>query len=205
MSLLINRIPIARRAIQSGMIVQFDYQRTDGVIKKYTVLVIDPDRKNLHASSAQLHAYELGALDDTEVSRFMLELEVPFVIYPKDRVLEISQLDSLGAYESYKTTFMEAKRAYRTFIVQKILSSYRISIGITNELTKLPNKPIVISNDMSRRSLLQRLETEDSIVDIPEIKEAFRKAKKGRTELDVTISDNAETLQDVLRRGTYEG
>lgn len=191
--------------VKSGMVVEFTYKKENGESKKYKVMVIDPARENLHTKDskepAKLHAYDVSSLDDREFIRFIADLDVPFTLNPAEKELSIAELDSFGAYEAFKTSLKRLDRPYRTFTKSKITSIRKIvleseELGIMKGLP-----PIIISDDTSKRKLLERLEQGLSINDIPEIKVALESGGKStRTKkVQSTSVDQSKPLQDMLR------
>ena len=52
--------------VTSGMIVQFNYTKLNGDSGQYTILVVDPYRKNDRATEYQLHGYDVKDMSDEE-------------------------------------------------------------------------------------------------------------------------------------------
>lgn len=187
------------RSVSTGMIIQFNYQKDSGE-RQYTVLVVDPDRTNPHAQSPQLHAYDISKMDDREFVRFLCELDVPFEINPAEGKLALAQLDSLAVYEAFKASAKRQDRPYRTFTRSKITNIRQVKIGVSQELGITKDLPlIVISDDISKRKLLERLEQGLPINDVPEIKEAVAK-KSTRSRSVLKTTDQTLPLQDILGR-----
>jgi len=58
--------------VESGMMLQFNYTKLSGESSQYTVLVIDPNRKNQRASEPQLHGFIIEDFSDEELLQRIL-------------------------------------------------------------------------------------------------------------------------------------
>lgn len=191
--------------MRSGMVVEFVYKKESGEVKKYKVMVIDPLRQNDHTKNsrepAKLHAYDVSNLDDREFIRFIADLDVPFTLNPAEKELSIAELDTYGAYEAFSTSLKRLDRPYRTFTKSKITNIRKIvleseELGIMKGLP-----PIIISDDTSKRKLLERLEQGLPINDIPEIKMALSAGGRSTRskKIQPTTVDQTKPLQDFLK------
>jgi hypothetical protein len=198
----VNGRMAGRAAMTTGAVVSFTYEKLNGESNKYKVIVIDPARVNKHTEdspeSAKLHAYDITNLDDREFIRFLCDLDVPFKINPAEKELSIAELDSVGVYEAFKTSLKRLDRPYRTFNISKIKEIRRIALeseelGLTKGLP-----PVIISDDTSKRMLVERLEQGLPINDVPEIKKALRGKSKAK-KVQPTSVDQSKPLQDMLK------
>lgn len=196
---------LGKDAMTTGTVIEFVYTKVSGETNKYKVIVIDPARENTHTREskepAKLHAYDITNLDDREFIRFICDLDVPFKINPAEKELSIAELDSIGVYEAFKSSITRLNRPYRTFNRSKIRSVRKIvleseELGITKGLP-----PIIISDDTSKRKLVERLEQGLSINDIPEIKKALESGGRSArsSKVQSTTVDQSRPLQDFLK------
>lgn len=114
--------------IRSGMLVEFDYIPESGSgSKKYQVLVIDPNKQNLHTSDMCLHGLLTDDLGDFEVISLIAKIS-NLELDPEDRRSPITKLDTDAAYARYKGSVSKERR-YRTFLRKNIKSVRQILTG----------------------------------------------------------------------------
>jgi len=130
MALRSERKFISKGNIQSGMLVEFSYKKIkDGNTGKYTVLVIDPNKKNESTTKDQLHGLLVDDLSDMDLVRISTEFGQTFNYNADDRSNPITNLQSGEAYSRYTASTMKNDRRYRTFVVDNISSLQQILIG----------------------------------------------------------------------------
>jgi len=128
MALRSERRFISKNKIQSGMLLEFSYMKiTDGATGVYTVLVIDPAKKNESTGNEQLHALLIDDLSDMELIGLVTTLG-SFQFNPDERTAPLTNLQSDDAYNKYLST-TKSQRRYRTFILKNIASPRQILIG----------------------------------------------------------------------------
>ena len=114
MALRSERRFIAKNNIQSGMLLEFSYAKIkDGSTGTYTVLVIDPIKKNETTGNEQLHALLVDDLSDMQLIQLITKLG-NFEFDPDNRAAPITNLQSDEAYTKYLGT-VKSERRYRTF------------------------------------------------------------------------------------------
>jgi hypothetical protein len=112
------------------MLIEFSYTKIkDGSMGKYTVLVIDPSKKNESTTNTQLHGLLVDDLSDMDLVRISTEFGQTFNYNPDDRSNPITNLQSEDAYARYAASTMKNDRRYRTFAVNNISSLRQILIG----------------------------------------------------------------------------
>lgn len=128
MALRSERRFISKSKIESGMLLEFSYMKiADGAAGQYTVLVIDPVKKNESTGNEQLHALLIDDLSDMELIGLITTLG-SFQFNPDDRAAPLTNLQSDAAYNKYLST-TKSQRRYRTFILKNITSPRQILIG----------------------------------------------------------------------------
>ena len=128
MALRSERRFISKSKIQSGMLLEFSYMKiADGATGTYTVLVIDPVKKNESTGNEQLHALLIDDLSDMELIGLITTLG-SFQFNPDERDAPLTNLQSDAAYTKYLST-TKSQRRYRTFILKNIASPQQILIG----------------------------------------------------------------------------
>ena len=128
MALRSERRFISKSKIESGMLLEFSYTKiADGASGRYTVLVIDPVKKNESTGNEQLHALLIDDLDDMELIRLITTLG-SFQFNPDERDAPLTNLQSDAVYTKYLNT-TKSQRRYRTFILKNITNPQQILIG----------------------------------------------------------------------------
>lgn len=130
MALLSERRYISQTSIQSGMIVQFNYTKLNGDSNQYTVLVIDPNRTNKHASQPQLHGYNLEDMSDEEIINLAGVFKKTININPETRNEPlVEELNSSDAYENFSNSVFYDDRKYRTFNINAMSQVRQVLIS----------------------------------------------------------------------------
>ena len=114
--------------ISSGMMLNFVYTKEAGVVKEYTVLVIDPDKINESTDTHQLHGVLLDGLTDFEIIKMVTAVGDGFRFSPDDRAAPLTKMNTDKSYELYRAAYKGQNR-YRTFILTKMTSVKQILIG----------------------------------------------------------------------------
>ena len=128
MALRSERRFISKSKIESGMLLEFSYTKiADGASGLYTVLVIDPVKKNESTGNEQLHALLIDDLSDMELIGLITTLG-SFQFNPDERDAPLTNLQSDAAYTKYLSS-TKSQRRYRTFILKNIASPQQILIG----------------------------------------------------------------------------
>lgn len=110
------------------MLLEFSYMKiVDGTTGSYTVLVVDPIKKNESTGNEQLHALLIDDLNDMELIGLITALG-SFEFNPDDRAAPLANLQSDAVYTKYLST-TKSQRRYRTFILKNIASPRQILIG----------------------------------------------------------------------------
>ena len=116
--------------VTSGMIVQFNYTKLNGDSGQYTILVVDPYRKNDRATEYQLHGYDVKDMSDEELVQFASTFQSRLSIDPTNRRRElVSDLNTQEAYETFRSSEFSQDRSYRTFNLSKISQMRQVLIG----------------------------------------------------------------------------
>lgn len=118
---------ISKTNVKSGMMVEFNYTKSDSTASTYTILVVDPDK------SGYLHGVLINDLSDTELIKFTREVGEEFNYNSSERKEPITNLQSDGAYQRYKSSEFGAVRRYRTFVLNKVTNIRQILIGVIDE------------------------------------------------------------------------
>ena len=121
------------RNVKPGMMLEFSYTKLNGQGNKYVVLVIDPDRKNEHASEPQLHGYIIkDTMTDQEVIQFFSSFQSNLSLdYDDRRKSLVSELDSDESYDKFLKSKYADSRLYRTFNISKMSAVRQILLGAT--------------------------------------------------------------------------
>lgn len=109
------------------MLLEFLYKSDSNPQKKYTVLVIDPNRQNTHATGNQLHALLIDDLSDFDLLGLVTKVG-NLSLDPDNREAPLTDLKSNDAYIKYTNT-ISSQRRYRTFNVDKLSAVRQILIG----------------------------------------------------------------------------
>jgi hypothetical protein len=116
--------------VKSGMMVQFTYSKKSGGTEEYVVLVIDPTRKNDHATEPQLHGFTIKELSDNELIDFFNSLGSNKTITADDkRAPVVESLNSDDAYAKFASSKYVSGRAYRTFNLSGISDVRQVLLG----------------------------------------------------------------------------
>jgi len=117
--------------VESGMMIEFNYVKLSGEQNQYTVLVIDPNKKNARATEPQLHGFIIEELSDEELIKFITSFGTTTNIgdYENRRRAIIEKLDSDTSYIKFKSSTYASGRPYRTFNRSKISQLRQILIG----------------------------------------------------------------------------
>ncbi len=130
MSLRGQRRFINIRDVEPGMMVQFNYKKRSGGSGQYTVLVVDPNRQNDHASEIQLHGFVIDELSDNELVDFFSTFGTEVQLDSKNnRVPVVENLNSDEAYTKFATSKYVDDRSYRTFNLSGISRIRQILLG----------------------------------------------------------------------------
>ena len=102
--------------VTPGMMIQFSYMKTSGGSGQYTVLVIDPNRQNKHASESQLHGFVIDELTDSQLMEFFSFFDKDLDLSTKGkRESVVQELNSDEAYAKFASSTYVKNRSYRTF------------------------------------------------------------------------------------------
>lgn len=120
--------------VTPGMMIQFNYSKKSGGSGQYTVLVIDPNRQNEHASETQLHGFVIDELSDSQLVEF-------FSLFNRDVDLEekgkresvVEGLNSDEAYSTFASSAYVKNRSYRTFNLSGMSRVRQILLGTEEE------------------------------------------------------------------------
>jgi hypothetical protein len=120
--------------VRSGMMVQFVYRKAAGSTDKYTVLVVDPDRKNARAKEPQLHGYTIDNMTDEQLIQFFSSFRKPMTLGggPRDSSI-VDELGSDEAYKAFGASRFASDRRYRTFNHSGISQLRQILLGSVEE------------------------------------------------------------------------
>ena len=120
--------------VKSGMMIQFNYAKKSGGSGAYTVLVVDPNRKNERATEPQLHGFVIDELTDDQLIDFFASFRKSINIDYEDR--RASVVEGLNTDEAY-ATFAGSKyvknRSYRTFNLSGMSQVRQILLGSVGE------------------------------------------------------------------------
>jgi len=124
---------IGKSRIKSGMMIEFNYRKTSGESGTYTVLVVDPDRQNDHASQPQLHGYVIDKLTDEDLIKFFASFRKEINMDVDDRhATVVQELNTEDAYRTFRSSRYLKDRPYRTFNLSGISSVRQILIGMVD-------------------------------------------------------------------------
>lgn len=129
MTLRSSRRFISISDIQSGMMLQFRYTKLDNSTNDYTVLVIDPARLDTRTDILQLHAYDIGELSDSDIVKFMLELDTHLAINPDNRKQSLVKLNADEVYRHFVKSSQYKDRPYKRFIPNNMQLVRQILVG----------------------------------------------------------------------------
>lgn len=117
--------------VKPGMMIDFSYTKSSGGSGRYTVLVVDPNRKNSHAKEAQLHGFVIDELGDRELIEFFTSFRKTVNISGVEdrRASIVEDLNSDEAYNTFKTSKYVDNRSYRTFNLSGMSSVRQILMG----------------------------------------------------------------------------
>lgn len=116
--------------VESGMMVQFTYNKKSGGSGQYIVLVVDPRRQNEHASEPQLHGFVIDEMSDTQLIEFFSSFDSEMDIDMKGkRAPVIENLNTDEAYRSFASSKYVKDRSYRTFNLSGISQTRQILLG----------------------------------------------------------------------------
>lgn len=120
--------------VESGMMLQFTYRKTSGETGEYTVLVVDPNRENEHASQPQLHGYLLNDFSDRELVDFFSSFDTEVNLdVEENRTPVVADLNNDEAYAKFASSRYVNNRAYRTFNLSGISRVRQILVGIQKD------------------------------------------------------------------------
>lgn len=131
MPLFSKRKPISIDRIKSGMLLEFKYTKLTGEDDTYTILVVDPKRKNDHAREPQVHAYLIDDLDEDTLIEFMeaFTAEIQLGTDEEKKEILIEELNTDDSYFFFLSSQFAENRMYRTFNRSKMRSIKQILIG----------------------------------------------------------------------------
>jgi hypothetical protein len=128
---------LTKGKVKSGMMIQFNYTKTSGEGSRrgqYTVLVIDPDKKNKYTLEPQLHGFIIEDLSDDELVNFLDTIGTNTNLNSEDkRRAVVEELNTDEAYERFKSSGYVKERSYRTFNTRNMSRVRQILIGKTKE------------------------------------------------------------------------
>lgn len=113
-----------------GMMIQFNYTKKSGGSGSYTVLVVDPNRQNDHASEPQLHGFVIDELSDSQLIEFFASFgKITKFDYEDRRASVVEELNTDEAYTTFKSSKYVDNRSYRTFNLSSMSSVRQILLG----------------------------------------------------------------------------
>jgi hypothetical protein len=116
--------------VQSGMMIQFNYAKKSGGSGTYTVLVVDPTRKNERATEPQLHGFVIQELTDAELIDFFASFRTSINFDYEDRRASVVQgLNTDEAYATFAGSRYVKDRSYRTFNLSGMSQVRQILLG----------------------------------------------------------------------------
>lgn len=116
--------------VKSGMMIEFNYTKLSGNSGTYTVLVVDPYRKNDRATEPQLHGFTIKELSDSELIEFFTSFGKSLNIdYTDRRASIVRDLNTDEAYEAFASSKYVKDRTYRTFNISKMSQVRQVLIG----------------------------------------------------------------------------
>ena len=118
--------------VTPGMMIQFNYTKKSGGSGSYTVLVVDPNRQNDHASEPQLHGFVIDELSDSQLIEFFASFGKTINLDYEDRRASVVEgLNTDEAYNMFKGSKYVDNRSYRTFNLSSMSSVRQILLGAT--------------------------------------------------------------------------
>lgn len=130
MALRSERRFISIDAVESGMMIQFNYTKKSGGSGNYVVLVVDPSRQNERATENQLHGFVIDELSDKELIEFFASFNKNINIdYTDRRASVVEGLNTNEAYATFASSKYVKDRSYRTFNLSGISRVRQILIG----------------------------------------------------------------------------
>ncbi len=118
--------------VTPGMMIQFNYTKKSGGSGSYTVLVVDPNRQNDHASEPQLHGFVIDELSDSQLIEFFASFGKTINLDYEDRRASVVEgLNTDEAYNMFKVSKYVDNRSYRTFNLSSMSSVRQILLGAT--------------------------------------------------------------------------
>lgn len=133
MSLLSERRFISISNVKPGMLLEFNYTKKDGGSGQYTVLVIDPDRKNDHSMESLLHAIDISGMSDEEIIETLASFQTQIdlgVDSEEDRKKQVvKDVNTQQAYVNLQDSKFRERRRYRTFIRNSVSRPRQILLG----------------------------------------------------------------------------
>jgi hypothetical protein len=121
---------IGLRNVKPGMMVQFNYTKRQGGNGSYVVLVVDPDRKNEHATESQLHGFVIKDMTDSELVEFFSSFNKSINVGLGDKTASVVEdLNTDEAYQTFRSSKYVSDRSYRTFNRSAITQLRQILLG----------------------------------------------------------------------------
>lgn len=121
---------ISLNSVTPGMMIQFNYTKKSGGSGSYTVLVVDPNRQNEHASEPQLHGFVIDELSDSQLIEFFTSFgKTTKLDYEDRRASVVEGLNTDEAYTTFKSSKYVDNRSYRTFNISSMSSVRQILLG----------------------------------------------------------------------------
>lgn len=121
---------ISLNSVTPGMMIQFNYTKKSGGSGSYTVLVVDPNRQNDHASEPQLHGFVIDELSDSQLIEFFASFGKTINLDYEDRRASVVEgLNTDEAYNMFKASKYVDNRSYRTFNISSMSSVRQILLG----------------------------------------------------------------------------
>ena len=116
--------------VKSGIMIQFSYTKKSGGAGSYTVLVVDPNRKNERATESQLHGFVIDELTDEQLIEFFSSFRKSINIDYEDRRASIVEgLNTDEAYSTFAASKYVKDRSYRTFNLSGMSQIRQILLG----------------------------------------------------------------------------
>jgi hypothetical protein len=116
--------------VKSGMMIEFNYTKKSGGGGSYIVLVVDPNRKNEHATESQLHGFVIDELTDDQLVEFFASFNKSINLdYTDRRASVVEGLNTDEAYSTFSTSKYVKDRSYRTFNLTAMSQVRQILLG----------------------------------------------------------------------------
>ena len=129
MAFLSERRFISMDNIQSGMFLEFKYvKESDGAIKSYKVLVIDPQKINENTSQKYLHALLIDDFSDEDLMTLIVSLSGEFNYDPDSRDAPLGNLQTDESYRKFVSKYSNTD-IYRTFKLTNMSTVRQILTG----------------------------------------------------------------------------